>query len=278
MLPFNDFTPPIEETPLEYIAMPQEMATFRAPLLPEPETIHHLKAARALMNELAIQLKDYRIEQSTVQLSLDHLDAENLKLVVQTLAEGEVKIIANGQQSVRFQESVLAGIWLVQCLNEQGQIKSHWVEIGAIPELVRHIADTEIPAQLEPFDLPDNLMNAPAILTEIIDKQSHCQHGDPAHIINLTLLPISETDQTFLLDRLGTGCLTILSKGYGNCRISSANLQRVWWVRYYNSMDQLILNTLEITSIPSVACAAQEDIEDSYSRLMTLLNDYLKWG
>jgi hydrogenase-1 operon protein HyaF len=39
-------------------------------------------------------------------------------------------------------------------------------------------------------------------------------------------------------------------------------------------MGTLILNTLEITDIPVVACAAQEDLDDSRQRFRELLEPY----
>ncbi|HQS11393.1 MAG TPA: hydrogenase expression/formation C-terminal domain-containing protein, partial [Xanthobacteraceae bacterium] len=70
---------------------------------------------------------------------------------------------------------------------------------------------------------------------------------------------------------VGIGGLTILSRGYGNCRIDAAARRDVWRVRYYNSTDMLILDTLEITDLPEVACAAPEDIADSAERLTEVL-------
>mgnify|MGYP000724044400 FL=1 len=59
----------------------------------------------------------------------------------------------------------------------------------------------------------------------------------------------------------------MLSRGYGNCRITSTRLRNTWWVQYFNSMDHLILNTIEVTSVPEVALAAPEDFADSVERL-----------
>ena len=39
-------------------------------------------------------------------------------------------------------------------------------------------------------------------------------------------------------------------------------------------MDTLILNTLEVTHIPEVACAATEDIRASQERLQVMLEVY----
>jgi hydrogenase-1 operon protein HyaF len=68
--------------------------------------------------------------------------------------------------------------------------------------------------------------------------------------------------------------VAILSRGYGDCRITSTAVPHIWWVRYHNSMGTLILNTLEVTDVPQVACAAPEDLKDSASRLGELLEPY----
>ena len=88
------------------------------------------------------------------------------------------------------------------------------------------------------------------------------------------LLPQTEQDLAFLDERLGKGSVTVLSRGYGNCRISSTNTRHVWWVQYFNSQDKNILNTLEVGSVPDVACAAPEDIRDSAARLDEILEVY----
>ena len=85
----------------------------------------------------------------------------------------------------------------------------------------------------------------------------------------------SEPGSEVVFDRvLGSGSATILSRGYGNCRITSTGTRRVWWVQYFSSQDAMILNTLEVTDVPAVACASQEDLEDSTERLQEILEVY----
>jgi hydrogenase-1 operon protein HyaF len=48
----------------------------------------------------------------------------------------------------------------------------------------------------------------------------------------------------------------------------------VWWVKFYNSEDALILNTIEIVDVPEVARAAAEDLADSAERLKEILEIY----
>jgi hydrogenase-1 operon protein HyaF len=93
---------------------------------------------------------------------------------------------------------------------------------------------------------------------------------DPV-VINLTLLPQTEADLACLEERLGLGPVSILSRGYGNCRITATAIRDLWWVQYFNSDDRLILNTLELTEVPAAALAAQEDIDDSAKRLAEIL-------
>jgi hydrogenase-1 operon protein HyaF len=65
----------------------------------------------------------------------------------------------------------------------------------------------------------------------------------------------------------------ILSRGYGNCRITNCCVPNTWRVVYYNSMDTVILNSVEVTDMPDVACAAPEDLADSTERI----TEVLKW-
>jgi hydrogenase-1 operon protein HyaF len=94
------------------------------------------------------------------------------------------------------------------------------------------------------------------------------------HVVNLSLLPHTEDDLAWLDAALGEGAVTILSRGYGNCRITSTGVANVWWVQYFNSQDTLILNTIEVSRVPNVACAAAEDLEDSAQRLREILEVY----
>ena len=45
----------------------------------------------------------------------------------------------------------------------------------------------------------------------------------------------------------------ILSRGFGNCRITSTAARDIWRVQYFNNMQTLILNTIEVVAMPEVA-------------------------
>ena len=115
------------------------------------------------------------------------------------------------------------------------------------------------------------VVNAPPLLVELQDKSAGYGPDAAPHVINLTLLPHTEDDLAWLDAALGQGSVDILSRGYGNCRVTATALPHVWRVQFFNSMDTLILDTFEVTAMPEVALAAPEDLADSGARLHQVL-------
>ena len=114
-------------------------------------------------------------------------------------------------------------------------------------------------------------VNAPSLLVELEDKSSGFVTEADVQAINLTLLPHTEQDLNWLDAALGKGSVDILSRGYGNCRITATALAHVWRVQFFNSMDTLILDTFEVCAIPEVALAAPEDLTESGERILDVL-------
>jgi hydrogenase-1 operon protein HyaF len=123
--------------------------------------------------------------------------------------------------------------------------------------------------------IPPGVLNARSVMVELADQVAAYAPGSEPHVVNLTLLPQSPEDLEYLEQRLGQGGITILSRGYGNCRISSTGVSSLWWVQYFNSEDTMILNTIEVVDVPVAACASLEDIGDSAERLTEILEVYL---
>jgi hydrogenase-1 operon protein HyaF len=110
-------------------------------------------------------------------------------------------------------------------------------------------------------------MNAPALYHEIRTLSAQWTSGRAAHVINLSLLPATPDDLLWLDEQLGRAEISILSRGFGNCRITATAFPCVWWVQYFNNMEKLILNSVEIVDLPAVALAAVEDYEETTTRL-----------
>jgi hydrogenase-1 operon protein HyaF len=262
---------------LDILQLPDEMQTFRMPEM--PESLVQQSRAKAMMVDLhrilVEQAGSRQVRGAT--LDLGELDGESLELIDQLLGEGEVSMrFERDDCHARIQESVLAGVWRVKYFSSQGELTRDTIEVADVPKLChrhvfRHAAHR---ADMIRDQIPAGVLNAPPLLAEINDKVSEYRPGHESHVINLTLLPQTEEDLGYLIGRLGEGPLTILSRGYGNCRITSTAVEHVWWVQYFNSQDKNILNTLEIGGIPAVAAAALEDLQDSAERLAEMMEAY----
>ncbi|MGZ4960208.1 MAG: hydrogenase expression/formation protein [Methylomonas sp.] len=260
---------------LDYLHMPEDMAIYRMPEINFDAKRIDVSAAKAVLMQLERQLLDYPNIAGPIDLLA--LNLNNRQFIDELLGEGEVSAMYSGTVKLHFQESVLAGVWRSQQLNDQHQVIADRLEVGAIPQQVLQLAleDSASLIDIGWTVLPEGVMNAPPLLAELNAKIAAYRSGQDAHIINLSLLPQTEADLYFLEQRLGQGGLTLLSRGYGNCRINATGTRHVWWVRYFNSQDSLILNTLEVSAIPQVACASPEDIADSYQRLQDIMKVYL---
>lgn len=258
---------------LEYMQMPSAMMTFAAPDLPEPEDTAGLAAAKAALAEVLARLQAYESDGAHNVVSLTGLDAANLALVNQVLGEGEVSVV--GGAELQAQEAVLAGVWRVRGTDGEGRVVRDEIEVGSFPTSVAALAFRDAgPAVEIPENFAPEVFNAPPLLPEINEHIPQVKTGAAPHVINLSLLPHTEADLALLNELLGEGPLTILSRGYGNCRVTSSGTDSVWWVQFYNSQDALILNSIEISAMPEVVCAAVEDIAESAERLHEILEVY----
>ena len=261
---------------LEFIPMPHEMSVFEVSNMPEPEDVANLQEGMQALRLVRDALKNFKISDQLTMIDITDLDDQNRAWVNTMLGHGEVSVIYQGGTRTEIQESVFAGVWRIIYLDADRNIIKDFIEIASVPELVKNSSFIKAKTELE-YDadnLPERVMNAPALITELNDKVATWKEGDEPHVINFSLLPQTEEDLVFLDKLLGSGPVVILSRGYGNCRIACTKTQNVWWVKYFNSEDKLILDTLEISTVPEVACAAQEDIRDSYDRFVEVMELY----
>jgi len=259
---------------LAYIEMPSDMARFEVPDMPPAEAVRELAAARDTMQWLQSALAEFAKASAPQMANLGALDAANRELVHQILGEGEVSVRSTGVLQTRSQESVLAGVWRTLYLNNDGDVCYDVLEVGDVPHTVRMSCSPDQPVNINREGIADELANALGILVELRAYSDRYQESAEAHTINLTLLPLSPAELEFLHMRLGRGAVDTLSRAYGKCQISSTLTRNVWWVRYYNSMGTLILNTLEVVDVPAAIRAAADDIADSATRLADMIAPY----
>lgn len=262
------------DKPLEYMRMPTGMSKYVRPQTPEPEEVADLDGVREAMGWLRRALVDYQRDHQPLKANLGGIDDASRTIVNQVIGEGEVSVTWTDNLHARTQESVLAGIWRTFCFDDDENIIADILEVGSVPAHVVAPDRPDRPVPTEADGVPDEMNNALSILVELSALLDRYRRDGSPGIINLSLLPLSEAEVEFLDERLGRGPVDILSRAYGKCQIISTCTRDVWWVRYYNSMNTLILNTLEVAKVPEVVCAAPEDLADSAERLDEILAPY----
>ena len=93
-------------------------------------------------------------------------------------------------------------------------------------------------------------MNVMPVLAEIRERMATHREGHASHVINFTLLPMSDADIDHFCATLGNGPIQLFSRGYGSCRVLATGARNVWSVQFLNAMDTPILDTLEIGDVP----------------------------
>lgn len=273
VVPFGPGSQSEGDAVLDYMPMPQAMHTFVAPSLPERADARALDVVRGILLTVLDALDACRRGEQPAPIDLTACDADALRILNAVLGEGEVsaRIDTADAGSVLIQETVFAGVWRIAEDGPAGRAER--IEVGGAPAALAVAAHAAAAPELPVSDThPSGVMNAPAILTEVRDQVARWRAGAAPHVINLTLLPLSSEDGAFIDAVLGGGPVSVLSRGYGNCRIASTGVVHCWRIAYFNSQDTLILNTIEITDLPEIVQAAPEDIDDSHERLAQLID------
>ncbi len=267
VVPIGPGSQPEEDEALNVLEMPRDMDVFQRPSYDAIAGTGRAAEASEVLRELREAMLAAEFGRTPVRLDLLGRDPELVRAVNEALAEGEVSIAVSGPNAVRVQETAFAGVWRVVRVDEEGTLVEDAIEACAIPPRVIAAARAGAASSVPVPVAPPGVMNAPPLVAELLDVAPNTGDATPAHVMNLTLLPLSQGDLEYLAVTLGVGAVTMLSRGYGNCRISSTGLNDTWWVQYFNSMDKLILNTIEVVDVPEVALAAREDWDNTIERL-----------
>ena len=211
------------------------------PVVPEPEDVEGLDTGIELLTEVLAGLRIYEAGSKGLVYSLDELNAANRELINQVLGTGEVSIRYEDELDVVVQEAVLAGVWRVQYMDSNGcaAARRHRDRRHTGPGQTRHVRGRpEARRGCRRRDTAWPCGNAAALISEINDKLPQAGPGSEPHVINLTLLPRERRRHGISHRVAGAAApVVILSRGYGNCRITSTGTRYTWWVQYFNSQD-----------------------------------------
>jgi hydrogenase-1 operon protein HyaF len=235
---------------------------------------HLTPAARELMDAVVedLQRRIETPEAPPMRFRLNDLDEDGKAAIADILGEGDVWAkVGVGDKFWRVVESVMAGVWRLESIAADGSTEE-CIEVGQVPHPILQ-ASAELPrAAIDiPQQMPQGAMNAPFLLAELQDRSARYQPGAENHVINFTLLPLTDVDAEVLTQVLGQIPLMIRSGGYGSSRVFATGLRHVWAVQYTNGMGNVILDTLEVGGVPISVLAAKEDFEDSAERLAEIL-------
>ncbi|MCX7148015.1 MAG: hydrogenase expression/formation protein [Rhodocyclales bacterium] len=251
---------PLEDEILATLEVPSDVHTFRPPLAELNAPPEVVAAAMDFLRQLLVGLRATPFGTSPpVRFSLLQCAPAVRAEINELLGEGEVSVLTGGDRCA--QETAFTGIWRIRGDGVDD------VEASAFPAALRDLALVRALSFAATVEPPPELMNAPALYHEIRSLSAQWSPGRPAHVINLSLLPATPDDLLWLDEQLGRISFSILSRGFGNCRITATALPYVWWVQYFNNMEKLILNSIEIVDVPAVALAAAEDYEETTTRL-----------
>jgi hydrogenase-1 operon protein HyaF len=268
---------PPEDEPLNVLPMPSSMATYTMPQVPEQADPHVLARARTVLAEFAGRMALQGCGDGFPTLSLLRLEPPVINTMNELLGSGEVSIKLRTDGEIRIQETVFAGVWRVLHCATNGFLAADDLIAAPIPPIVVDVARQGAIFGLPRVELPAGAMNSPALITEIRENVRRRTarddlHARPAaHVINLSLLPLTPDDHQVLNLALPVGPVAVMSKSFGNCRVTSTGTRDVWRVQYFNSMQTMILNTIEIVDMPEVAIASEDDLADSRARLADLI-------
>lgn len=228
-----------------------------------------------LLSSLAAAIANQKGDAPSQLFRLGNLNDLERRLIADVLGEGEVAgvvALPNGSLA-QIQESVLAGIWRVRL---ETDTSDEYIEVGAVPEIVKRAAADLTAEDIEIGTPPEGAMNVLPVLAEIRERALAWRAGLRSQIINFTLLPMSPVDMSFLQETIRNGPIQLVSRGYGTCRVLATGIRNVWSVQFFNAMDTIILDTLEVGGVPTVVVAADEDFEDSGERLREIIEAYFK--
>jgi hydrogenase-1 operon protein HyaF len=262
----------VEEEELQYLDIPRDISTFEMPSVPETEDTASLTIARDTLARLLAMMEQWQPGAPHPVLDMRGVPAAAQVIANQVLGDGEVSIRVTGNRLLKIQESVFAGLWRVVELDGAGQLLADWLEAAPLPAAVLTAARDSARDSLMPVEIASGAMNSPALLHELQAQLKSRKPGDRPHVLNLTLFPMTPEDHQMLERALPIGSVAIMSRGFGNCRITSTTARNVWRVQYFNSMNTLILNTIEVVDVPEVALAAPEDLDDTRERLAELID------
>jgi hydrogenase-1 operon protein HyaF len=108
---------------------------------------------------------------------------------------------------------------------------------------------------------------AKALLREIAEHLSTLAASGQGNIIDLSGMPMNETDRQELVEALGRGEVQITISTFGQSEIYETTYPGVWWVTHRGDSGTVLAERIEITPIPEMVKTHPDDIRSACDRL-----------
>lgn len=244
--------------------------------------MHAGPAVQDMLARIGTALDDAARNGRAWRRRIDDLSPDDRAVLCDALGEGEVNLslsgAAPGEGMVQIHEAMPQGVWIGRAADETETIRTEWIEVADAPRALREAAVTRPRTDIavEALSAPEGAMNVMNVLTEVRARAQAWTPGEPNHVINFTLFPMTPADTAFLAKVLGEVGVRITSGGYGVARVIMTAMRNVWAVQYLNGIGTVILDTIEIGDIPEAVLAGREDFEDSATRLAQIREAYFQ--
>ncbi len=167
-----------EEEDLQYVPLPSSMMTFALPVINEEADPALMAAACEVVELLRDKMDAMPLESSmTPVIELLDMEPEVVRLLNQTMGEGEVSISVRGSSAYRIQETVFAGVWRLHEFAADGRLTRDAIMACAIPPMVTQWAQEDVSLDCQIPEKTPGIMNALSVLTEIVGKAKDVQSG-----------------------------------------------------------------------------------------------------
>ncbi|WPL19174.1 hypothetical protein Thiowin_04281 [Thiorhodovibrio winogradskyi] len=225
-------------------------------------------------------------------LSIASLSADAHALVIEALGDGEIRAELDATEAhprALLTETSLTGVWRWRLFDPAGGLLADVLEPGDCPTPMYERPFQAARNRIDwPRDSSEDSMDAVAVLAELdtyLDLQPDSDAGiqantrrldingakDLSHSVNLSMLPQNPAAMALIERCLGQGPARMINLGYGRCQIEATSVRPIWRLRHFNSSGRLLLDSIEISPIPSVVLATTQDLTDSHERLGQLL-------
>jgi len=110
-----------------------------------------------------------------------------------------------------------------------------------------------------------------ALLRELQAMLNRLAHHGETNSVDIRSLPLSPGDYDLLAQFLGDGEVSASINALGLSKIKETRFSGIWWLRHYNSYDEIVAELIEVTALPDILKTQDVDLKQSSDILQQYL-------